>query len=131
MNNTDPSSNNVYTLQDNSGNSYTISPTFVWEIRKIEAYPIYNNLPNVVKNIHWTYSTTVIINDISYFGYFTDIAKLPPPESDKFIPFDNVSKKDIEGWLDETVDLTQTKNIVISNLQNNFSPPIITLPIPE
>jgi hypothetical protein len=125
----DPSGITIFTLTDNSGNSYTITPTFVWDVRRMDVVPSLNGLNNVVKYIHWTYSTTVTINDNSYTAYYTDIATLLPPET-LFCPYNELTKETVCGWLDNTVNLPQMRKIVVSNLQGIFAPPILSLPLP-
>jgi hypothetical protein len=118
-----------YTLTDNTGKTFDIDPLFVWNIRRMDVMPSFNGMTNVVKCIHWTYVVTATVEDVVYSAYYTDIANLLPPES-QFTQYEKLTKEMVVEWLDNIVDLPKIKNIVIANLQNNFAPPIVSLPLP-
>jgi len=119
----------TFNLTDYNSNVYTITPEFVWEIRRMDVVPVLNSLKNVVKNIHWTYSTTVIIDNVNYSAFYSDITVLKPPEI-QFITYDELTKDIIISWLNSSINLNNLNSKIISRLQDKFAPNIVSMPLP-
>jgi hypothetical protein len=107
-----------------------VVPEFKWGISKMEVVPNLNGLSNIVKNIHWVYYGSVDINGKNYRSYYSDITTLPPPASDSFVSYDNLTKEMVYGWLDSLANIGFARTFIYNNLQNMFNPPIISLPLP-
>lgn len=119
----------TFTLTDYHSNVYSITPEFAWKIRKMDVVPVVNSLTNIVKNIHWTYSTSVVINNVDYSTYYSDMTVLSPPETN-FITYEELTQDIIVSWLTNIIDMNNLNSIVIERLQNKFSPPIVNIPLP-
>ena len=132
----DPSLNPVvdftYTFYDASRNPYVVTPVFTWNISKMEVIPAFNGLSNTVKNVYWVYYGNVVINNKNYSSYYSDITALPPPPplGDSFISYEDLTKEIVEGWLNSLVNLTFVRGFIYNNIQNEFSPPVVSLPLP-
>jgi len=128
--NTDTPEIKTYELHDNSGNIFVVTPTFSWKIFKMEVTPYVNGMKNIVKNIQWCYYATIIINDVTYSTYYSDITVLQPPNDFTFIPYEELTKDVVSSWLEKNVNMDFVNNFILNNLQNAFSPPVISLPLP-
>ena len=131
----DPSLNPVveftYTFYDSSRNPYVVTPVFSWSISKMEVIPSLNGLSNTVKNVHWAYYGNVVINNKNYSSYYSDVTVLPPPlVENTFILYKDLTRKKVEDWLNNLVNLSFVRQFIYNNLQYIIAPPVVSLPLP-
>ena len=98
----------------------------------MEVIPSFNGLANTVKNIYWVYYGNVVIDNKNYTSYYSDITALPPPPplGNSFVSYNDLTHEIVEGWLNSLVNLTFVRNFIYKNIQNEFNPPVVSLPLP-
>ena len=91
-------------------------------------------LTNVVNMVHWRRTATQgIEGEVGY--YFADVYGALPitnPDPDDFIPYDQLTKDDVDGWLDEMTEPTPTEldENLAANIELQINPVEETLPLP-
>lgn len=101
-----------------------------WTIAALDYKPSEGDLTNVVVTVHWRLGVDngVASDDASFVS--TDICgaesfKLPS-DSSSFIPFDQLTKETVVGWLEGKLDVDTMKTNLDSALDNIINPPILT-----
>ena len=100
--------------------------TITWDIQGINVTPSLGNQQDVVVNATWVCTATQDSFTSSNFG----ICDITVEEGGSFIPFDQLTKDDVLGWVwkhfpKEPIEAELEKQI---NLQIN--PPVIEKPLP-
>ena len=91
-------------------------------------------LTNVVNMVHWRRTATQgIEGEVGY--YFADVYGALPitnPDPDDFIPYDQLTKADVDEWLNEMTDPTPTEldENLAANIELQINPVEETLPLP-
>ena len=98
--------------------------TYNWKINQLDAKIHENDLDNVIYTIHWSYMATddsedpITVNSIGTLGITYN------PE-DTFIPYADLTKEDVEAWLEAGLDVDSMK----LNLDNQIE--LIKNPVNE
>lgn len=100
-----------------------------WEFSTLECYPTKEGNTDVVFNIHWQlYADTG-----SYQESMIGTQSVPLPSGSVFIPFQNLTKEIVYGWLVESMG-QNTINEMTASLENRIlqkiNPPTIQLSAP-
>lgn len=91
-------------------------------------------LTNVVNMVHWRRTATKgIEGEVGY--YFADVYGALPitlTDPEDFIPYDQLTKDDVEAWLNEMTDPTPTEldENLAANIELQINPVEETLPLP-
>lgn len=101
--------------------------TYTWVISSLECKINENNLENVVQTIHWRY----IGDDEGVQSEVYGSVSLDSPDSNDFIPYDNLTQLIVESWLESNLDVTQYQNMISEQIELIKNPVIITLPLPN
>lgn len=92
--------------------------TYTWTITTIDVTPELNGLSNVVINVNWVFTGA---NENNVSGSLPGISEFLSPDSQNYIPYDQLTYEDVCTWL-ETVnnmtDLKQKIDITISDVTN-------------
>jgi len=117
--------------------------TFNWTIPTVERELNLGELKDVIKTIHWRFRGTNE-NGVTFETYGTTSIGEPNPQD--FTPWDEVTKTDIVGWLEDILNtfpellegeepkptqLEQMKKNIESQIELLISPQTITEPIPN
>ena len=86
--------------------------TYSWEFPALDCYPEKDELQDVVFTVHWRYKGT----DGTYSAETYGSLSVPLPNSENFIPYNELTKTDIESWV-----ITQMGETGIQSLQTNIS----------
>ena len=89
--------------------------TYTWKINQLDAKIQEDNLNNVIYNIHWTYYA----NDDSTPAIYANCVGseyVKYNEGDPFIPYSDLTKEDVIGWLESKIDV----NVMKENLDNQI-----------
>ena len=93
--------------------------------------PEIHHLKELVTELLETVTANSTISYISSSGRFQ--AKWNADDellSLSFIPYEDLTKDIVSTWLESNVDMGFVNNFIKNNLQNAFSPPVISLPLP-
>jgi len=97
---------------------------YTWKINQLDAKIQENGLNNVIYIIHWSY---VAIDDSDKSISASSIGTLSVEynEGNPFIPYEDLTKNDVVGWLEEGCNVEEMKN----NLDNQIE--LIKNPVDE
>ena len=107
---------------------------YEWIISQMNCVISEGELTNVVNMVHWRRTATQgIEGEVGY--YFADVYGALPitnPDPDDFIPYDQLTKDDVDGWLDEMTEPTPTEldENLAANIELQINPVEETLPLP-
>ena len=73
-----------------------------WEILKLEYIPTNNGLVNVISNVRYRCTADETVNGIVYTSYYEDNVILTEPDLNNFTPFNDVTKEQVIGWIENT-----------------------------
>jgi hypothetical protein len=96
---------------------------YSWTIHKLECAPIENELLNVVKVIHWTYSA-------EYEDKKTEISNqypLRPPLPEDYINYDSLTFEIVTGWLENNLDVGYLKQYLSDQIDKLDIPALFLL----
>tara|TARA_R110000782_G_scaffold83341_2_gene163358 strand:- start:5 stop:352 length:348 start_codon:yes stop_codon:yes gene_type:complete len=109
--------------------------TYDWKINQLDAKIQEDGLNNVIYVIHWTYfATDDSVEPISVSSIGTLAVEYNP--ENPFIPYEDLTKNDVVGWLDNGYDVADMKiNLdnqieLIKNPVDEFLAPPWDIPIP-
>jgi hypothetical protein len=107
--------------------------TYNWTINKLDVRPTQDSLSDVVYNIHWTYTATSDKTDPDGNAYTaeaigTSIVGEPDPES--FTDFDNLTKSQVEEWLNADGSLANIGDHVDFMIEEKINPPTEAKDVP-
>lgn len=71
--------------------------TYVWQFERLDVFPTYNGLTNVVQSVHWRINASdgAGHNSTSY-GEQT----IGPPDPQNFTPFASLTEAQVRGWVE-------------------------------
>ena len=99
-----------------------ITYTYTWEIRALDYEIFFNNQSYVVTGVH---STLVATDNLGNSDSHQHFITLPTETLDSFIPYENLTKDIVVGWLENlyTEETLQTmKASLRSNIEEKRSP---------
>ena len=107
---------------------------YEWIITSMDCKPVEDNLNDVVINVHWRRKCTVGTEGEENY-YMADIysdLRVGPVNPDEFVPYENLTKEHVEGWLNAMSDPTVAflDETLSKNIDEQINPPVITLPLP-
>ena len=100
-----------------------------WVISAMECKPQEGSLTDVVVTIHWRRQATEIVNEKEYFADVYGAYSCPMPEG-TFTPYPELTKEQVEGWLDAGLDVPALDANLDAQIANQVNPPIVQLPLP-
>ena len=98
--------------------------TYKWVISGLHAKIQEGELSNVIESVHWRYQAEDAEGNIAdvYGSAGVDAA-----EADAFIPYEDLTQSDIEGWLESKLDVESLKAGLDAKLEAIANPTHITL----
>jgi hypothetical protein len=107
---------------------------YEWIVSQMNCLIKEGELTNVVNMVHWRRTATIGIIDTEGY-YFADVygalaIELSDPED--FIPYDELTKVIVEGWLNEMTEPTpqELDENLAANIELQINPVEETLPLP-
>jgi hypothetical protein len=100
--------------------------TYTWVIVQLDCAPNYEGLQDYVVNVHWRYGA-------QFESYYTDMygsQSFSEVAGPNFTPYAELTKLQVIGWLEESMDVTQMQNQLAISIENMVNPPIVVLPLP-
>lgn len=100
---------------------------YSWDVASLECAPLEDSHVNVVKTIHWIR----IANSDSYCTTVYGSVALPEIESDDdFIAYEDLTKDDVEEWLNTYVDVDTADATLAKQIEALKNPPVVRPPLP-
>ena len=98
---------------------------YTWTISALDTAPKENELVDVVKVVHWRYNAT----DDNYSAEIYGAMPCETPSTD-FTAYDDLTKEQVIGWLENGLDVASLQDSLSSQIENLKNPPIVNLPLP-
>ena len=101
--------------------------TYQWEIMNLHLTQESGSLNNIVNAISWVYRG---INENHIEGFVTGKQELTSPNTEDFIPYNELTQNNIISWLENNIDINPLKSSIESQIQNNVNYSEYQLPLP-
>jgi hypothetical protein len=95
--------------------------TYNWKINQLDAKIQEGELQNVIYTVHWSLfaqddsEEPIIVSSIGTIG-------VEYKEGDPFIPYDELTKDDVIGWLNDQLDVDGLKNNLDQQIEIKKNP---------
>lgn len=100
---------------------------YVWDFPAFDCRVQEDGMQDVVTTVHWIYTGTNE-DGISATIYGTQAVGTPTP--DAFIPYPDLTKSEVIGWMEETMDVPAMQLQLTEQIELIINPVIVTLPPP-
>ena len=100
--------------------------TFNWEISATERAVSLDGLSDVIQVVHWRYRGTDE-NGVTAETYGATAVGAPNPQD--FTPYDGVTAADVEGWLEDILDVSYMEANLETRIALLVNPVTITGPL--
>ena len=105
-----------------------------WVISAMPAAPSEDGLTDVVKSISWARLATETVGEgetaKTYTAGFPGVTPCGSPDPTHFTPYNEITEPQVEGWLNELVDVVNLDAQLTKNIQDQVTPPVVILPLP-
>ena len=108
--------------------------TYKWVISGLHAKIQEGELSNVIESVHWRYQATSDQVQVDGFGNESPIIAdvygsvgLEAPDAETFKPFEEITKADVEAWLEAKLDVESLQQVLDAQLDKIANPTHITL----
>jgi hypothetical protein len=91
---------------------------YKWVISNLQAKIQEGELSNVIDTIHWRYQAT----DGEFTADVYGSLGLESPEADSFIPADELTVADVEGWLESKLEVEALKEGLDAQIDSQKNP---------
>lgn len=102
--------------------------TYTWTIEPADCIVSQNGLDNIVQTVYWKYKGEDE-NGIVYEPSGEQI--MPPPTSEAFLPFNQINKQIVVGWLESILDMQSMQDIIATRIYEIKNPILVRLEIPN
>lgn len=102
--------------------------SYNWIIRRLECTSLENELPNVVKIVHWTYRGQEQIEG----GKSAEISNqypLPSPSSENYVNYSDLTESAVIEWLETILDVNYLRFYIQNKIQKQYEETVV-LPLP-
>ena len=102
--------------------------TYKFKINAVDAHVSQDGLDNVIYNVHYSY-----IGEDQNGNVTTRIGvhAVQPPNSDSFLPFDQLTQADVISWIESDLPVQQMQQDLDLQLAELAAPTKVTLQVPE
>jgi len=87
-------------------------------------YPLFNGLTNVIKSVNCFY--TAVQGTLTSSLPF--LAELPPPASDEFTPYEQLTNQEVITWVEANSNLSFFQQILNQRLNELKTPTVVVVP---
>lgn len=101
-----------------------------WVISQLECKIQEGDLQNVVYTIHYRRQATEVDGDKTYFAETYSTLSLPAPDPSDFTPYEDLTKEQVEGWLDELLPVSDIDASLDAQIELQKNPTTSTPPLP-
>ena len=104
---------------------------YKWLISSLDSYPKNaEGLTDVICLIHWRYQAEQVQDDKTYFAEVYGASSVPSPDPADFVPYEEVTYEMVCGWLESILDIQSLNTNLDSQIADQITPKIVTLPLP-
>lgn len=97
-----------------------------WIISQLDCKPEIDGMQNYVVAVHWRYVATQDEYSCDVYG----VQSFEVNEGANFIPYEDLTKAIIVGWLESTLDVVAMQDSLANQIADLINPPIIHPPLP-
>ena len=98
-----------------------------WVITDLEVKPTVDTLTDVVAIVHWRRQAEELVGeDKVILADMYGACSINLPEADAFIPFEELTKEIVIGWLESTLDMSTIDASLDINIDTQKNPPVVT-----
>jgi hypothetical protein len=97
-----------------------------WVIETLETKPQEGDLQDVVCVVHYRRKAT----DGIYIAEMYGAMGCETTDASNFTPYANLTKEQIESWLNSSLDVEAIDEELNTKLENIKNPPVVVLPLP-
>lgn len=80
--------------------------------------------------IHWRRRNTETVNAKEYISEVYGTYNCPPPDLNDFIPYQDLTKQEVDSWLDDGLDVISLDLNLDNQIEQLVNPPLVQLPLP-
>ena len=103
---------------------------YSWVISQMEVKNSEGSLTDVVFVVHWRYQATEVDGDKTYFAETYSSTNLSAPDPADFTPYADLTKAQVEGWLEAVLPLQAMKDSLASQIEQQKNPQTSTPSLP-
>ena len=107
-----------------------MASTKVWVISQLEFRNSEDQLSDVVIIVHYRRQATEVDGDKTYFAETYSTVNLPNPDPSKFIPYDQLTKAEVENWLDQVLPVADIDASLDAQIEQQKHPQTSTPALP-
>ena len=95
--------------------------TYTWKISQLEAKISEGDLKNVIFNVWWEYVASD--NEVKpTYAMAMDVLPVEYNEESSFIPYEDLTKEDVIGWLVSTIDMETLQSKLDQEIYDKKNP---------
>jgi hypothetical protein len=103
---------------------------FDWIISAMDCKIHEGEMTDVVQTVHWRYNATDVVEEKTYFAEMYGATAVGEPTPDNFTDYNSLTKEQVVGWLEETLDVTMMQENLTKQIELQINPIDVTLPPP-
>lgn len=107
-----------------------MSSTKVWVISQMEVQNTEGQLNDVVIIVHYRRQATEVDGDKTYFAETYSTVNLPAPNPSDFIPYAQLTKAEVENWLNQVLPVADIDASLDSQIEAQKHPQTSTPALP-
>lgn len=101
-----------------------------WIISEMGVKNQEDTLQDIVIIIYWSRQATEVDGGKTYSTETTGTLTLLPPDPQNFTPYNQLTKQQVEGWLDELLPVSNIDSILDDQINQQKHPQTSVLPLP-
>ena len=104
--------------------------TYTWDCKSVKAYPLKNELENVIFTVHWRLNATDGENHSSVYGSIG----INTEDLTNFTPYEDLTHADIISWVESAMgeeEVARLKESLDKQIEEQVNPTQISLTIKE
>lgn len=101
-----------------------------WVISQLECKIQEGNLQDVVYTVHYRRQATEVDGDKTYFAETYSTISVPAPNPQDFTPYEDLTKAQVEGWLDELLPVSDIDASLDAQIELQKNPTTSTPALP-
>jgi len=106
--------------------------TYTWDCNTVDVYPTYDDLTDVVYNVHWRLTGTDPTDTYSATVIGTEMLSVETIQPEGFIPVADLTNAQVTAWVEEQMGADRVAGLkasVDSQITEDITPTTITMQI--
>ena len=106
--------------------------TYTWDCNTVDVYPTYDDLTDVVYNVHWRLTGTDPTDTYSATVIGTEMLSVETIQPEGFIPVADLTNAQVTAWVEEQMGadrVAELKASADSQITEDITPTTITMQI--